>query len=351
MKTKAKYAVLLTLLVGISRQAVMAMPMLSIGISGTLTQLANDSVNLSRADGLAFDHFGNLFATREVLGSNGGLTYVDIANGTTSKLLSLSGTDQVELLANGNLIVSTELSGASTTNRLYQVSIDYDANNIPLSVTANSITTSLGLDNPEGIAIIQSDNAYGNAGDFLISEDINPGSIFSHSLAGNTATSSLLTSGLARAEGLALGSFNGAIATSLFVTETDTNEISLISSTGAISLFGDPSSVNLTSPDNIMFGLDGYLYVSEDVNAGNGRIIRIDSQGNYSVFAEGFSEPQGMVIDQTTGDMYIAEQATHTIWRVSSANASVPAPTPLLLLISGTLIFGQFKRRTMQVKG
>jgi len=325
----------------ISTQQSIATPVLSVGIQGTLTKVATDASNLSRVDGLAFDNFGNLFAAREIVGSSGGLTYVNKNNGASTNILSLTAVDQVELLANGNLIVSSELSGSSTIKRLYQVAVNYNASNIPVSSIATSITTTLGIDNAEGLVVIQSDNAYGNAGDILVSEDVVFGKVFKNTLTGNSALSSQLATGLARAEGIALGTFNGAIAPTLFATETDISQVSKISSLGVVSLFGT-DTVGLTSPDNILFALDGYLYVSEDRGSGAGRIIRIDSEGNYSVFAQGFSEPQGIVIDPLTGDFYIAEQGTATIWKVSS----VPLPAPLGLLSSGLLLLWQFKYRT-----
>ena len=78
--------------------------------------------------------------------------------------------------------------------------------------------------------------------------------------------------------------------------------------------------VSLTSPDNVEFGPDGYLYVSEDRAGPNSRIIRIDANGTHSVFASGFSQAQGMIFDPASGDMYIAEQDLDRVWRVVFAD-------------------------------
>ncbi|NOQ16520.1 MAG: hypothetical protein GQ581_05635 [Methyloprofundus sp.] len=54
---------LLILLTSFFSQPVVAVPILSVGISGTLTQVATDSTNLLRADGLALSSFNGEIAT------------------------------------------------------------------------------------------------------------------------------------------------------------------------------------------------------------------------------------------------------------------------------------------------
>jgi sugar lactone lactonase YvrE len=115
----------------------------------------------------------------------------------------------------------------------------------------------------------------------------------------------------------------------------------------------------LTRPDNVEFGPDGYLYISEDRSAPNSRIIGVAADGTHSVYATGFGQASGMIFD-TDGDMYIAEQDLDRVWRVDVPDVpgpfvpTVPAlATPgklllgLLMMIPGALVL--LRRRRVQI--
>jgi len=323
---------------------VVAIPVLVDPALGSLDRLVQDNVNLPRVDGLAFDDFGNLFASLEVVGSNGGLSWVDTGSGTASRLLSdISGVDQVALHPDGSLILTSELTPAQTGNRLFRVAVNYDAGSQPLSASAVSITTSAGISNPEGLVVLQHDSGgYGNTGDLLIAEDLNPGRVLKVGLGSDPAPTSALVdtvAGLRRPEGLAFGDFAGRIADAvLFAAQTSSHNVLRIEDDGSFSVFGVPSAVGLNSPDNLEFGPDGFLYVAEDRTGGAGRVLRADAAGNYSVIATGFSETAGLAFD-AAGSLYISDQSSASIWRLQFAQpAQVPVPGSLLLMGLGVLL-------------
>src|SRR5262245_43997432 len=102
---------------------------------GTLSLVAQDPVGLQLVDGLAFDRFGNLFATREAV-ATGGVSYVNTATGAVTRLTDASGqlaviprADYIALHTGGDLLVTSEVTPASTTNRLFRVQISYGPDN------------------------------------------------------------------------------------------------------------------------------------------------------------------------------------------------------------------------------
>jgi len=319
---------------------------------GSLDRLVQDLTNLPRVDGLAFDGFGNLFAALEVVGSDGGLSWVDTGTGVATRLISgISGVDQVALdPATGELYITSELNPAQTTDRIFRVSVSYDAGQRPTSAVAQSLTTTLGIDNPEGLVVLAQDQGgYGNAGDLLIAEDKTPGRILTVAPGTDPAPTSALVdsaAGLRRPEGLAFGDFAGNITDALlFAAQTASNNILGIADDGSFSVFGNSSAVSLTSPDNLEFGPDGYLYIGEDRANGAGRVLRADAAGNYEVIATGFSETAGLAFDPFSGDLFISDQASRSIWRLSFADpAQVPAPTSLLLFGVGLLLLRRQRR-------
>lgn len=336
---------------GLAR-ATVAAPILVDPALGSLDRLVQDSSNLPRVDGLAFDGFGNLFAALEVVGSDGGLSWVDTSSGVATRLISgISGVDQVALdPATGELYITTELNPAQTTERILRVSVGYDAGQQPISASAQSLTTTLGIDNPEGLVVLAQDQGgYGNAGDLLIAEDKASGRVLKLAPGTDPApTSALLdsTAGLRRPEGLAFGDFAGNITDALlFAAQTASNNILGIADDGSFSVFGNASAVSLTSPDNLEFGPDGYLYIGEDRANGAGRVLRADAAGNYEVIATGFSETAGLAFDPFSGDLFISEQASRSIWRLSFApSAQAPAPTTLLLFGVGLFLLRRHRR-------
>ncbi len=63
---------------------------------------------------------------------------------------------------------------------------------------------------------------------------------------------------------MAFGDFGGALDPGPYAAETLADNVLRIESNGAVSVLGDPSAVALRHPDNLEFGPDGFLYVSED---------------------------------------------------------------------------------------
>ncbi len=298
-----------------------APPTIEVSDIVSLDVVAADAVALRNVDMLAFDAFGNLLANREVRGSAGGVTYIDVANGTATVLLTgISRADGITLHPSGAIYITSEVSGASTSDRIFRVDLTYDANQVPVSAAATSITTSLAIDNPEGIVALHIDNEYGSAGALFVCEDRSPGRVF-RLVPDDTdmAIASVLVdlaADLTRPEGIALGDFGGGLnAARLFVAETNGGNVLQIAPDGSVGVVGDPAAVSMVKPDNVAFGFDGRLYVSEDVGSGAGRIIRIDADGTHEVALSGFNLPQGLAFDSTTNDLYIAEQGADRVWR------------------------------------
>ncbi len=336
-------------------QTVSAGPVLSNPALGTITLVAKDASALDEIDGLAFDAYGNLFGALEIdndAGGNprGGIVYVDKLTGTVTNLISnIDRADQIAFdpvsstATMGRFYVTSESRGlASTSDRLFRVEVSYNAG-LPQSATKASVTTTAGLLGLEGLVVLeQNAGAYGSAGDIFVCEDSPRTAV--HAIAHITpaGVTTVLTPNanpafnLNRPEGLAFGDFHGALPKALYAAETSLNRIVRIDPTGAISIFGTPTLIGLESPDNVEFGPDGFLYVSEDRGSERGRIIRIASDGTHSVFATGFNSPQGLAFDPKNGDLYISEQSSETIWRVSFAT-SVPEPSTFALFGTGVI--------------
>jgi sugar lactone lactonase YvrE len=302
-----------------------------------------EQAKLNAIDGLAFDSFGNLFGTLELAGSAGAVVYIDKVAGTVTELVSgIARADQIARHPSGDLYVTSEVGPAATNDRIYRLMITYDANHAPLSAAKNSLTTSLGVANPEGLAILDAAGAYGNVGDLAVCEDSNPGNVLG--IVPGAGTTTVRASGLARPEGVAFGSL-GAESPALYVAETRNHRVLRIDPDGASSVVGDPTSVALTAPDNVEFGPHGTLYVSEDRPLPNSRVLQIAANGTHSVFATGFSQAQGLAFDAATGDLYIAEQNLDRVWRVRFARpAQLPALGAWGLACSAALLLAFGKR-------
>jgi sugar lactone lactonase YvrE len=211
------------------------------------------------------------------------------------------------------------------------VRVSYDANQRPLSATATSLQTAIGLDNAEGIVVLPERSAYGELGDVFVAQDVSSGRI-AHLALGSTV---LFGPSFQRPEGLTFGSVFGQ-APALFVAETNGDRVARLDADGSVSTVGDPDAVTLRAPDNLQVGPDGLLYVSEDRNAPLSRVFRILPSGAHRLLVAGFDAAQGLAFDPATGDLYIAEQGLDRVWRIRFAQ-SVPAlgPVPLALAALG----------------
>jgi hypothetical protein len=70
------------------------------------------------------------------------------------------------------------------------------------------------------------------------------------------------------------------------------------------------------------------LYVAEEsIGGGEGRLSRVNAAGNPTDFCTGFEELEDVTVDQE-GDIYVAEDPTGLIIRISNKAAPPPPPPP-----------------------
>jgi sugar lactone lactonase YvrE len=279
---------------------------------------------LDLVDGLAFDRLGNLFAALEIPGPFGGLALVAPDTGEVTPYAGgISRADQVALrevllqpgLVAATLVVTSEVTPAATAQRLFSVGLAYDADGRPLAPRpAISLPTALAIGNPEGLVVLEAGGLYGSAGTLYVAEDLVGGRILRVDPA--SGATSVLASGLRRPEGLAFGDFGGAAEPALYAAETGLARAIRIGADGGVSTVGAPAAVGLVAPDNVEFGPDGFLYVTEDRPAPLSRILRIAADGTHEVFATGFGQAAGLAFQPQTGDLYVSEQDLDRIWRV-----------------------------------
>ena len=186
-------------------------------------------------------------------------------------------------------------------------------------------------------------------GELYVCEDETPGRVFH--VDPLTGLLDELAAGLAAPEGLAFGDFGGAQAPALYAAESKANRIVRLLPDGSVTAVGNPSQVSMTLPDNVEFGPDGFLYVAEDRDAPDARILRIAPDGRHTVVATGFDASQGMAFDPTSGDLYISEQNANRVWRLRFAGTPMPGLvgwTPALLVaalvLSAALVLAERRR-------
>ena len=305
-----------------------------------------------RFDGLAFDRHGNLFVAHETF--PGGISYVDTSAGPRQihvpnlTTVPIPIADQIAFNMNGELFITSEVPGLvppgdppGTVPNLYRATIQYDASNVPIAAIVDPLSTNVPLQRPEGLVVLQEDGDFGRAGDLLVGEDDVGGGIFLVAVDTGTTTP-LVSETFNRPEGFAFGDFNGQQAPALYFAETGTGTIWRVK-VGPGGLETEEFATGLQMPDNVTFGPDGYLYVSQDLK--NGSIARIDpATGEVVTVLEGFDSPQGMLFDTDNGYFYLSERVAGKIWRFSTTSA-VPEPSTALLLALGVVLLPIIRRR------
>ncbi|HHT9124869.1 MAG TPA: NHL repeat-containing protein [Candidatus Brocadiia bacterium] len=159
------------------------------------------------------------------------------------------------------------------------------------------------VNNPEGIALNPLN------GNLYIAEDTNPGRVLIYEPTSGSVTTFLL--GLHRPEGITLDDLG-----TLYIAETVTNRILKVTPDANVSVLV-PESAGIIEPDNILFdNTTGLLFVTEDASP-DGRILIVDpASGLTTTFASGLSSPQGMAFD-STGNLYVSEQGFNRIIKIT----------------------------------
>ncbi|PPD56354.1 MAG: gluconolaconase [Methylotenera sp.] len=114
--------------------------------------------------------------------------------------------------------------------------------------------------------------------------------------------------------------------------------IALIHTTSIYAKSELPTKITgLKTPESVVQGKDGSIYISEIVEFGkdgDGQISKVDKKGNVTVFAKGMDDPKGLVI---FGDkLYVADKnrvlevSKDGTWQVYGAQMAFPG-TPVFL--------------------
>ena len=136
----------------------------------------------------------------------------------------------------------------------------------------------------------------GSKGSLIVSQDKPDGQLLRKDLSGQITT---LAAKLKNPEGVAVDGDG-----SIYVAETGLGRILRVSQ-GVKNVVVD----GLIKPDQIEFGPDGALWITEDRNPG--RLLRY-ADNTLEVIALSLNDPQGIAFDGT-GKVYVAEQGKRRI--------------------------------------
>jgi sugar lactone lactonase YvrE len=139
-------------------------------------------------------------------------------------------------------------------------------------------------------------------------------------------------------------------AGNVFVADQLNHRIRKITPSGTVSTFaGDGSSgtgdgtgtlAKFDLPTGITIDNAGNLYVADQ---NSGRIRKITPSAVVTTLAVGLAGPTGLVFDNTTGDLYIAEAGSNRIFVINSGGAlSVFAGAGTAGFVNGTALTAQF---------
>ena len=104
-----------------------------------------------------------------------------------------------------------------------------------------------------------------------------------------------------------------------------------------LSIANEKKYMGFDWPESVAEGIDGHIYVSEIGERdkdGDGKISRIDKNGNISTFATGLNDPKGIIFYKeklyVTDRDVIIEVNTNGSWSILGAEMSFPK-TPVFL--------------------
>lgn len=274
--------------------------------SGTLTSLR--SINFAGGwgtSGLAYDGNGTLLmllGTVEIVAQP-----VDLAAFNTSCLpLAVNASyGDMAFNADGNLLIA-----------------DTSSNNILLlnrtSCTTSTFATIAGQNLVSVVEDTVNNRVYAGSGGAGNLYDIDPG----------TGTSTLITTLGVEANAMAIAPASyGSYAGQLIIVGSDAGIYAVDQSATS------PSAVLIvdigTYASDLVFSSDGTLYVAD---FSNGKIVTVAADGTLADFATGLTNPDGLAIDNTGSQLFIADSATNTL-----SSAAIPSGTVTSL---GTATFG-----------
>ncbi len=264
--------------------------------------------NLSSPDGLAFSPGGLLYVAEE---SAGRVRRIE-ADG--SKTTIVSGLDSPEGIAFddvGNLYVVEDVQNG----RLLKIAPD----------GSQTVLVS-GLDAPEGVVWRSDGTIFFTVSNVQLVSDI---------LDVRTEVKSIVPPHAPTTIDYALFAYSFAGITSgpdgsLYVTNeasgTGTDDSVFKITGGSRTIF----ATNMTSPEGLRFSAGGGfpLYVAEeDSGDGSGRLRKVLSDGSHSPFCTDFETIEDVIVDEA-GQIYVSEDSTGLVIRISDGSAPTATPTP-----------------------
>ncbi len=238
--------------------------------AGNQSTFATTASGLSYHYGLAFDSNGNLY-----VGNPGSNTIEEFNSSGQGHVFASSG-------LSGPIGLAFDGSGS-----LYVANADNSTIEEFNSGGTGSVfaTAASGVNNPAGLAFDASGNLYvANQGNYTV-EEFGPG--------GTGSVFATTTSGISNPYGLAVYGGN------LYVANHGDNTVEKFNASGIGSTFASFSTngvgAYLVEPTGLAFDSSGNLYVATPADGGD--ILKIDPEGDMSVFASGFGAAQFLAID------------------------------------------------------
>ena len=185
-----------------------------------------------------------------------------------------------------------------------------------VTVPGGTVTTAVsGLQFPLGLT-------FNSGGDLFIASYSSPVGILK--VASGTSTATTFATGLATSPfGVAFNSSG-----TLFVANRDNNTVVQVSSGGVVTAFAS----GFNNPNDLVFDSSGSLFVS---NFAGGSISKVTSGGSVSTFVSGLVSPVGLAFDPVTGALFVAEQGTGKILKVTNLGGATGSVTDFATGLGG----------------